>query len=211
MVDYIEELISSPGKNTEQRVIDGQTISVTTKTKQLSDTAYKVRTATTIDGVVEISETFKIKIHDDGTYALKNKNLGIDERFTDEANRVKRGSGNSDANGAVIHLYDREHGTPNTLKLYDNYSACGTFNQGVFSATVKPNVVDVNWESSAFYLHWCFVPHEWEDGYVQYGTTKHHLSSVPNHDDRRGSHAFTNYDAGTTWHSVTAVFFYGAW
>ncbi len=110
MVGYIEEMISSPGKNTEQKVIDGQTISVTTKTKHLSDTAYKVKTVTTID-VVAISETFKIKIHDDGTYTLKNKNLEIDERFTDEANHVKRGSGNSDGAGAVISLYDSKRGT----------------------------------------------------------------------------------------------------
>ncbi len=93
----------------------------------------------------------------------------------------------------------------------DNYSACGTFNQGVFSATVKPKVTDVNWEASSFYFHWCLLPYEWEDGYLKYGTVKHQLTSDPNHDDRRGSHAFTNTHGGTTWYSVSAMFFYDAW
>jgi hypothetical protein len=211
VVDYIEKLISTPGKNIDQKIIDGKTISVMTKTKQLSNTVYKVKTTTVIDGTTEASEKFRIILNDDGTYTLKNKKLGIDETFTDRGERVKRGSGNSDYEGAAISLYDKEYGTPNTLKLYDSYSACATFNQAVFDATVKPSVIDVNWEASSFYLHWCFVPYEWEDGYIQYGTTKHYLSSDPNHDDRRGFHAFNNGSGGTTWYSMTAKFFYGAW
>ncbi len=208
MVNYIEELISSPGKNNEQKVIDGQTISVTTKTKQLSDTAYKVKTVTTIDGVVAISETFKIKIHDDSTYTLKNKNLEIDERFTDEASRVNRGSGNSDTSGARIDLHDKEYGTPHTLTLNDNYSGCGVLNQAHFQAVIGPNTVDVNWEAHPIYAHWCFVPFLFDHGSVQYGTNTIQLDGQS---DRRGSYAFTNYDVGTTWYSVEVDFVYGSW
>ncbi len=208
VVDYIEKLISTTGKNTEQKIIDGKIIAVTTKTKQLSDTQYKIKTTTVIDDTLEASETFRITLNDDGTYALKNKKLDIDETFTDrEEQRVKRGSGNSDIRGAAISLYDKDYGTPNTLKLHDGYSECSNLNQAVFDATVKPNVVDVNWEASPFYLHWCFVPHEWEDGYIQYGTTKHNLTSDSNHSDRHGSYAFTNFDGGNSWYSVTAKFF----
>ncbi len=209
VVQYIENLISQPGKNTQEKIIDGETVTLITKTKQVTNDRYVVKTTTKIDGKKLMTETFRIVTNDDGTYKLINHNLGIRETFTDVSRGATGdGGGRSNPFGASINLYDREIGTPNTLRLHDNYSACATFNQGVFSATVKPNVIDVNWEGSPYYLHWCFVPHEFMHGDVQYGTDHYRLDG---HADRRGFHAFINGHGGTTWYAVSVDFVYGRW
>ena len=211
MVKYIQDVIAELGTVTEEKVIDGQKVAITTKVKQVKDDVHKVKTITRIDNEKKSEQVFKITSNPDGTYNMINRNLDIDETFTDklpEGVVVGSGSGQSSPNGARINLYDKEYGTPHTLTLYDNYSACATLNQGVFQAPVRPNTVDVTWEASPFYLHWCFVPHEFDHGKIQYGTTVYNLDG---HGDRRGSHAFTNHSAGTTWYSVEANFVYGTW
>ena len=208
VVEYIEELIAQPGKNTDEREIDGQTVTVITNVKQLDDNKYSVKTKTKINGEQVTSQYFKIKVNDDGTYKLVNNNLGIKETFTDTPQgAVGAGSGNSTISSARIDLYDREYGTPQ-LSLYDDYFGCGNLKQAMFTATVRSNNVDVSWVGSAYYLHWCLVPHEFDHGKMQYSTNVILLNWQ---DDRKGNHAFTNTDVGTAYYSVEVDFVYGAW
>ncbi len=209
VVEYIENLISQPGKNIQEKTFDGETVSVVTKTRQISDQKYHVKTVTKIDGEKQSAENFRILVNDNDTYTLINHNLGIHETFTDvSTGAVGDGSGHSDINGARIDLHDREIGTPNNLSLYDRYSACFGSNYAVFSATVTPSVIDVNWHANWYYSYWCFVPHEFIHGDVQYGTNHYYLNGV---DDARGFHAFSNIQGGTTWYDVDVDFVYGAW
>ena len=208
VTEYVKKVISQEGKNTEKKVIDGQKVSVTTTVKELQDNRYKIKSITRINGDKVSTEIFKITI-DKYSFRLENKKQGINQVFINSTDVVSgQGYGSSSKSGAKTVLYDREYGTPHTLKLYDNYSACATLNQAVFQATIRPNTVDVTWEASPYYLHWCLVPHEFDHGEVKYGTVK---VSLDGHSDRRGSHAFTNAQGGTTWYSVGTTFVYGGW
>ncbi len=207
VTQYVEKIISQEGKSTEKKIIDGQKVSITTKTKELQDNKYKVKSVTHVNGEKISSEIFHITINND-TFRLENKKHGIDQTFFNSTNVISgQGSGSSSTSGARIGLHDREYGTP-TLTLDDNYSACSTLNQAVFQAPIRPNTVDVTWDASPYYLHWCFVPHEFDHGQIKYGTNK---VSLEGHGDRRGSHVFTNYDVGTTWYDVRITFVYGDW
>ena len=64
------------------------------------------------------------------------------------------------------------------------------------------------YQSRPFYLHYCFWPHQFDEGEIQYGTQEYELDSQS---DRRGFHAFTNGHGGTTYYSVSAYFEYGSW
>ncbi len=48
-------------------------------------------------------------------------------------------------------------------------------------------------------------------GYVQYDSQTHNLSSGSNQADRYGSYLFTHTQGVYGTHSITAMFFYGAW
>ena len=209
VTQYIEELIAQPGKTTEERIIDEQNMSVATKVKQVTDDRYVVKSVTRINDEKVSSQIFRIITNGDGTYELINHKLEMRETFTDvPQGAIGSGYGSSTPNNARIDLYDSDYGTPHTLTLYDNYSDCVNLNQAVFEAPVRPNTVDVTWEASPYYLHWCFIPHEFRHGSVQYGAETVYLDG---HNDRRGSHAFTNFDVGTTWYSVEVDFEYGPW
>ena len=212
--DYLEETISEIGKKIETRTVDNQTMSVTTIVEQGSnDSRYKVKMITSLNGEEVGREFFKIINKTDGTYKLVNKKLGINEIFTNvPQGATGAGSGSSNLQGARIDLHDREYGTPHTVRLYDNHVACGGnnafLNYGEFEAIIRPSTVDVTWNAAPFYLHWCIVPHEFDNGKVRYDSTTIKMDSQS---DRRGSHTFTNYDGGTTWYSVEVDFVYGSW
>lgn len=209
VVKYIKKIISQTGKTIEEKTIDGQIIRVSTKVNQIDDDTYKVRTIVKTDDVKIFSSYTKITVNDDGTYKIVNKRQGIEQTFTDVSQGATgTGSGNSDLAGARISLFDRETGTPHTLKLHDNYSACSFVNHAVFDATIRPNTVDVTWNGTPFYAHWCFIPHQFDHGKVQYGTTVHYFDGQ---NVRNGYHTFTNFDVGTTLYSVSVSFVYGTW
>lgn len=207
VVKYIKKVIAQTEKTVEEKTIDGQIIKVTTKVKQINDDTYKVRTIVKTDGVKTLSSGTKITVIDDSTYKIVNKKQGIKQIFTD-VSQGATGSGHSDYSGANINLYDRETGTPNTLRLQDNYSGCTVVNQADFEAIIRPNTVDVNWKAHPFYAHWCFIPHQFESAEIQYGTDVYYINGQT---ERNGYHAFTNSHGGTTWYSVSANFVYGAW
>ena len=210
--DYLKETISEMGKKTETRTVDNQTMSVTTIVAQGSnDSRYKVKVITNMNGEEIGREFFKIVNMTDGTYNLVNKNLGIKEIFTNILQGVTgSGSGNSNFNGARIDLHDREYGTLN-IHLYDNYGDCANndlVNSGEMEVIVRPNTIDVTWNAAPFYLHWCIVPHQFDNGKAQYGST---TITFDSQSERRSSHAFTNYAVGTTWYSVEVNFVYCSW
>ncbi len=126
VVQYIKEIISRNGEHTQEKTIDGQTMSVTTNI-QVTDGSYVARTTASVNDERIMSETFRIVANDDSTYKLINDNLGIDETFTD----VSQGA-TGDATSSTrssISLTDRECDTFHTLLPSDSYSACSTFNQ----------------------------------------------------------------------------------
>ena len=210
MFDYLSKVISNEGKLVEKKTLDGTDYKVVKKVTQVSDNKYKVVNSVFIDGEKQNKDVFKVIKNNDGTLRLVNNNLGIDETFTDNALAAK-GIGSSSYSGAVIWLSDDEWGSVNTLNLYDNYSACSTFNQAVMQGDVKTNVVDVTWEASPFYLHSCFYPHQWEHGSVTFESQTHDLDSDSNQSDRKSSHVFTNTLNTYDQYRVDIVFYYGGW
>lgn len=212
MVEYLLMITQQNGNYIEEKTLDEDTYTVTKNIKQVGNHIYKVINEVAVNNEQITSDQFIIIKTSDTSLTLVNVQEGTQEKFTSETDDFSiYGTGNSNFNGAAIQLHDKEYGTPGTLYLYDNYNGCGGFNQAVMEATVRSNTIDVTWEASPFYNHYCIYPHEWEDGYVQYGTAKHYLYSEPNHDDRRSSTTFTNTHGGTTWYSVTAYFSYGGW
>ena len=209
VVKYIKKVIAQTEKIVEEKTIDGQFIKATTKVKQLDDDTYKVRIIVKTDGVKTLSSGTKITVIDDSTYKIVNKKQGIKQTFTDVSQgATSTSTGHSDSTGANINLYDREYGTPNTLRLHDNYSGCGIINQADLKVNISSSVVDVNWKAHPFYAHWCFIPHQFESGEIQYGTDVYRIDGQT---ERNGYHVFTNTHSGTTWYSVSADFVYGAW
>lgn len=212
--DYLGELMSEIGQKTETKTVGNQTMSVTTIVAQGSnDSRYKVKMITSLNDEEVSRESFKVINVTAGTYKLVNKNLGINQMFTNVQPEVTgKASVGSNLYGARIDLYDREYGSPGTLGLYDNHAACGAhdhwLNYGEFEAFVRTSTVDVTWNAAPFYFHWCIVPHEFDNGKVKYGTTTITLDAQS---ERHGSHAFTNYDGGTSWYSVEVDFVYGSW
>ena len=206
MVDYLTSTIQKIGKSVEEKTIDGKTYTVSKVVTQLDDNTYRITNKIFIDNVLQSSEVFQIIQNNDDSISLINKNLGIDETFTKEISVL--GSGYSSYSGAVIVLNDSEYGTPGTLYLYDNYNECYSINQGVMEATVRADTIDVTWEGSPAYLHYCFYPHQFEHGFVQYESEVYTLSTQ---EDRRSSHTFTNTQGGDATYEVDLMFFYGAW
>ncbi len=209
MIQYMKELTADPGKTVAERPIANQTYSVTTIVREITDDKYAVKPTTRIDGEKISSEKFRITAIDNSTYKLVNNGLGIRQVFTDiPSEAAGAGSGSSTPSSARIDLYDREHGTPPTLTLHDIYSGCATLNHALFQAPIRPDTVDVTWEASPFYMHWCFIPHEFQQGEVRHVTETVFLNG---HGDRRGNHAFDNPHGGTIWYSVEMDFEYGVW
>ena len=208
VMEYVEEIIKESGTSTEARVIDGQTIAVTTKVKQVSQYTYGIETITHVDDEKKFRQSFNITSGTNGTYSMVNTDLGINETFTDQRPLGVFGvdSRDSSLSGARTYFHDREFGTPHTVKLYDGCSACARLDQAEFQATIRPNTLDVTWEASPFYLHLCLLPHSFDYGEIQYNTDVHYLDG---HNNRHGSHAFTNSHSGTAWHSIEADFVYG--
>jgi len=212
MVEFIIETIQNEGTTVTEKIIEGKTYTVTKIVTQIQDDKYRVINKLAIDGELQSKDRFKITENDDGTYNLYSKKLGIDETFTRELPFSTLGSGYSSYTGASIVLNDSETGTASTVNLYDSFSACSTLNQGVMEGEVTPSVVDVTWEASPVYMHYCFWQHQWEHGYVEYENETHQLVSEPNHSDRRSSHAFSHSNGSSSaTYEVTAMFFYGEW
>ena len=210
VVEYIEEVIKELGTNTEAKVIDGQTIAVTTKVKQVGNYMYGVETITHIDGEKKFHQLFNITSSTNGTYNMVNSDLGINETFTDQRPLGVSGvgSGTSSLIGARIDLSDRKFTAPHIVKLHDEHSGCFPLNWAEFQAMIRPNIIDVTWDANPFYMHWCLVPHEFDHGKIQHGTDVYYLDG---HGDRRSSHAFTNSYNEATWFSIKADFVYGSW
>jgi len=208
VTDYLEEVLQTTGENTEQRVVDGRTVSITTVVTQLSDEKYRLVTTATVDGTVTSSEKFIVTVYQNGTYRLVNEKQEIDETFTASAATATRGSGSSDAFGARIDLHDSEIGSQH-VALSDSYSACGDVNRGEVNASVDANNLRtfVTWEAGLLYLHWCFVPSMFDHGEIRHGGSTHYLPSTEN---REGSHHFSN-SGGHAIYDVRAQFVYGSW
>lgn len=210
MVEYLTKTIQKTGKNIEEKTIEGKTYTVSKVVTQLEDNKYRVANKVFIDSVLQSSEVFQIIQNDDDTISLINKNLEINETFTKET-ITEQGAGYSSYSGAAIVLSDSEYGTPGTLYLYDNYNECYSINQGVMETTIRSDTIDVTWEGSPAYLHYCFYPHSWERGYVQYESQVYDLVSDSDQSDRKSSHVFTNTQGGDATYEVDLMFFYGAW
>ena len=130
VVQYIKEIISRNGENAQEKTIDGQTMSVTTDTQQVTEDSYAVRTRASVNDERVMSETFRIIANDDGTYKLINDRLGIDETFTDVSQGTTGDTTlSSTSTRASTSLADREYDTSHTLLPSDGYSARSTFNQ----------------------------------------------------------------------------------
>jgi len=212
MVEFIIDTIQKEGKTVTEKVIEGKTYTVTKIVTQTQDNKYRVINKLAIDGELQTKDRFKITKIDDGTFNLYSKKLGINETFTSELIPTTKGSGYSSYSGASMVLNDSETGTAGTVNLYDNYSGCATLNQAVFEGEVTTSVVDVTWEASPIYLHYCFWQHQWEHGFVEYENETHQLYSEPDQSDRRSSHAFSHSNGSSSaTYEVTVMFFYGAW
>ena len=206
---------SKVGESVQERTIDGVVYTVTKDVTQTSKNSYSVVNTVAIDGVEQSVEVFEITQNSDDTFTLSNSNIGLDKTFTDVP-VTTRGDGYSSYSGAAIVLSDTESGSANTLRLYDNYSACSSegeyiFNHAVMEGIVRVDTVDVTWESSLLYLHYCFYHHVWDHGYVQYGSQTYNLDTDPDHSDRRSSHTFDHTQGIYGTHSITTMFFYGDW
>ena len=211
MVDYLTEIIQTDGILVEEKTLNDTAYKVVKNVTRITENMSDVTNKVFIDGEKQSDDKFTIIKNSDMEFTLISKSLGIDETFTN--NDLYRGIGSSSSSGAAIWLSDSEYGSVNTLNLYDNYNACTvfgqSFNEAVMQADVKTNVVDVTWEANPFYLHFCFSPHEWEHGNVNFEGQTHYLDSEPDHSDRRSSHAFTNTLNTFDTYRVDTVFYYG--
>jgi len=208
MIEYIEKVISKESENTEERTVGDQTMIVTTDVKILNDNTYRVKHIVKLNGELKSKELFKIISLEDGNYQLVNKKLGIDEIYTLTETICALGWGTSNNSGASIRLYDGEAGTPNTVNLYDSYSACRTLNQAVMDVNVSVPTVDVTWEASPYYLDGCFSPHLFDHAIVTHGSQTYEFQEQT---ERQGSHAFTNTIGKYGWYSISINFLYGDW
>lgn len=206
VVEYVEGLISQPGRNVEELTVADETLSYTTVVEQVGDNNYIIRTVTEINGNRTGTDLFEVVANHDGTFELRNQHIGT-RTFTDTISRdaTTKGFGHSTFQGAEISLYDRGYGLPDELVLTDAYSGCGGNNQATFHASVRSDLVDASWVANPFYNHWCLVPHQFSHGSVQYGTETYDFEGQS---ERYGFRTFTNHQENADWHSLTVDFFY---